>query len=121
MAKTTKKHFDLFVKEAKKWIDFWGLTDWRIYFYHEDWSDAYGDAKAWYSWDIAGHVGSLCLNTSWKCDLCENEVRKTAFHEVCHILLGRLDVLATRRYLREGELEEEVHAIIRRIENCIFK
>ena len=119
--KTTQRHFEVFKKECLKWIKRFGLQDWRVDFFHEDWSDSYGQAKAWCKWNVNGRVVSFCLASEWNIPIKAKDVQQTAFHEVGHLLLGRIDILAGTRYLCEDEIKEEVHAIIRRLENAVFR
>ena len=120
--KTTKKHYELFKSECSRWIDKLGILDYRVCYYHEDWSDSYGEARAWCRWNIEGRIASMCLNTNWKRDeVTISNIKRSAFHEVSHLLLGRLDTLASARFVMPEDLKEEIHAVIRRLENLVFE
>ena len=42
---TTVKEFELFKTECLKWIDYFGLKDWKIDFLHEDTKDAFAECR----------------------------------------------------------------------------
>lgn len=115
--KTTQKHFELFMKSAKKTIAMLGLTDWEINFYHEDLN---GEHKAECTTKCKYRVARLSLNTKIH---PENEKEfdpiKTGTHEVIHVLLADLVALA---YMKDAEawmIEEEEERIIRRLEKIL--
>jgi len=53
--------------------------------------------------------------------LNNKEIRRCAFHEVCELLLGNLRDIAGSRFILEREIDEQVHIIIRTLENVIFE
>ena len=117
--KTTKKHFDLFEQECRKWIKFFGLLNWKLYFYHESIN---AEALASTGFNLSGRVASIRLNTDWpKEDLHERGLRETAFHESCEVLLARVTYYMGARFVSdEGEIQEAAHEIIRTLENVVF-
>lgn len=125
MQRTTKKHFEVFKKECKKWIDVFGLKGWYINYYHENWNEAEETGEAWCAWEVKPRCASLCLCTEWddSVPLTNKMIKRAAFHEVMHILLGRLFSFA----LTEDEKipydikAEEVHSLIRIFENIFFE
>jgi hypothetical protein len=50
--------------------------------------------------------------------VCEHELRRSAFHEVCHLLLADLAAEAVCREDIQTAIE---HAIVRRLENFVFE
>lgn len=120
--KTTKKHFELFTKECQKWIARLGLTDWRIEIFH---SPARNNprARAWCDWDVNSRCAGIHLSDEWpEAELCNRTICRSAFHEVMHVVLGRLYMLSRMRFLDcDSTLGEEVHTIIRRLENGVFE
>lgn len=116
-------HFDIFKDEARKWLAYWGLTEWEVFFVFE--LNIEGCRAGCYT----KHLHKIChlaLNTHP--DLCEppNEmsIRKWAFHEVCELLLSSITFIALDEEIphkeREGLTESETHAVIRRMENAMF-
>jgi hypothetical protein len=49
------------------------------------------------------------------------EIRSTAYHEVCELLLGKLWTLAHNRFVSVNEVDSERHAIVQKMMNCQFK
>lgn len=117
--KTTKKHFEIFKAECQKWIDFFGLYEYSINFKHKkiiERGQAFAKINTSEYWCI------FTLNIEWyKIETTEEEIKKSAFHEVCHLLLERLVYCGTCRYTTEEEIISSVESIIKRMENCVFE
>lgn len=121
--KTTETHFKVFKTECEKWIDRFNLRSWAIYYRHEN-HEKNTDWVAWRSFDLTGRIATLGLSLDWsnkKPD--ENEVRKSAFHEVCELLLARLEAeaLVDTCMTQKNDIEEQKHAIIRRLEYGVWE
>ena len=122
--KTTKKHFKIFKKEVKKWINYFGLWDWQIHFAH--YAENMTNTRAKVIYNSTGCLATFILNTKWhehtEDVLNKNNIRKAAFHEVCELLLGRLTHIADDRWgWCEADLTIETHRIIRTLENVLWK
>lgn len=116
--KTTKKDFELFKSTCKKWVERFGLKGWEICYQHVKLRD---DRTAECSYDMIGRTASLALSTEIDDDTYgHRSVCRDAFHEVGELLLVRIRVLARRRYATEDDIDEEVHGIIRTLENVLF-
>lgn len=114
--RTTNKHFQIFKKECKKWIDKFGLINWEVYYLHKK-----SKNLAFMTANLVGRVADIGLAKTWKNSEVSNfEIKKCAFHEVNELLLYRLRNLAEYRYTTYNEIDEEVHAIIRTLENVLF-
>ena len=126
MSLTTTEHFEIFKNEAEKWIVFFSLLDWAVYFFHED-NATSGPCRAWSATVQEGKAASLGLSLNWNDDnddviITDYDVKKSAFHEVCELLLRKLWKLADTRYgVTESDVEEELHSVIRRLENSVWK
>jgi hypothetical protein len=117
--KTTKKHFELFQKEAAKWIEYLGLKGWRVTFRHYYLS---GSRAEIHSDSLADRSVSIFLSTDWGNDLVtDSNIKRSAFHEVCELLLLRIYSMAVDRDSTESQVTEESHNIIRTLENTVFK
>ncbi len=117
--KTTKKDFIIFKKECEKWIKIFGLKNWDIEFYH---ADSLKDSRASTTYAVIDRSISIYLNIDWKNDTISNDnIRKSAFHEVSEVLMCKLRNLAEYRYTTFHEIDEEVHAIIRTLENVLWE
>jgi hypothetical protein len=115
--KTTKKDFALFKKECEKWIEIFGLKGWRVYIEHK----IPPKGKAWCELDLENRIATIIMNLDWDDDKCDYEIRKTAFHESCELLLGRMDVVSKWRHSSESEIDEARHEVIRILENVLWK
>jgi len=120
--KTTKKQFEIFKNECKKWIDYFGLKNWQFYYRHTKVEE--GRAQA--NFDCVNGIATLTLSTYWNelsSDfLNDKTVRRVAFHEVCEVMFGRINDMVGQRYgLIEEDITEEIHRLIRILENTMFE
>ena len=116
---TTEYHFGIFKEECKKWIDYFGLKYWSVWYTQEELKDAYAQCATKY----IGKVATLTLNT--KLDLFIEDdiiyvIKKSAFHEVCELMLSKLATIS-ETYFSEDMVSEEIHIVIRILENSIFE
>lgn len=110
-----KRQYELFKKECQKWQKFFGLLDWKIEFVFEP-TDCLADIH----WNTEGKNATVRLSTKWNLPPVDNGIRQTAFHEICEVLLAPLSdfgYLGANRH----PVNTEVHSIIRRLENTVFK
>jgi len=120
--KVIRKHFDIFRQECIRWVRFFGLKEWKINavrrldetLFEEE--RALGKCAA----DPQSRVADFVIDADW------GEIRVTtellelcAFHEVCELLLFKLAKMAEVQYSK-AVVEEEVHVIVRKLENSIF-
>ena len=120
MAKTTKADFKLFKRECEKWIDIFGLNGYEFRYSHEYAADEESLADViWEPVSRSVHI-RLCENWSDSYKKDDLQVRICSFHEVLHVLIGKLSVLSKSRFILEREVEEEEHAIIRTLEKVLF-
>ncbi len=97
MVKTTKKDFKLFKRECRKWINFFGLKQWEVLYFHEPCEN---DSRAKYYTNISS----------------------IAFHEVVEgMLFANITFMLTARGYSKSEIDEVIHPIIRTLENTVFK
>lgn len=120
---TTDKHFEYFKKRVKYWLREFGLIGWRVFFEHGEadiGNNERGYAKV--DFDIDGRNATFTLGLNWESlKPTKALIDHSAFHEVCELLLGRLRVMAYSRFVNSDEIKEEVHAIIRTLENVILE
>ena len=121
MQQLTEKDFSIFKEEAKKWIDTFGLKDWDVTF---DFSLLENSrAECCVNWH--GKAALITLGQFPRGEMTQEDVRKSAFHEVCELLLSDMEFTALNEEILHAErkLMTEVarHAVIRRMENSIFK
>lgn len=118
--KTTDYHFQLFKEECQKWLGIFGMKGWRVDYFH---SEDIENSRASYSLHLTGRVCSFYLSPKWDKlnPVTDKNVKISAFHEVCHVLLARLVVIGESRFVHADEFNEEAHAIIRILENVLWK
>lgn len=110
---STPAQFEQFKGYCREWLAKLGLTDWEIYYSHED-SD---DSLAWCSRKYEGKVATigLCLNLD-SLEATPANLQKWARHEVLHVLLGDLQHLVNLRSISDNIVSATEHAVIRRLE-----
>ncbi len=114
--KTNKKHFQVFKKACVKWLDFFGLKDWSVHYGHK-----YDDENmASIVYNLTGKVATIYLTIDWDIEPTKRAVERTAFHEVCELMLARLVICSRSRFITNDEIVEATHSIIRRLENTVF-
>jgi len=117
---TTKEQFELFKSECKKWIKELGLIGWDVSFKH----DGEKNDRGWLGWcstNCVGRSATIGLCKDWKgVEIDDYQVKRTAFHEVCELLMSRFDTIARTRIIGPDEIDEERHNIIRIMENMIW-
>lgn len=122
--KTTKKDFNLFCKECLRWQEILGLSGFELRFVHGNaMSDKiYGNCMV----DVTARTALIRLCKDWPeaksfgIHLCDQEIRLTAFHEICHVWLDLLSSCARARYIYAHEIEEAEHDIIRTLEKVLY-
>lgn len=119
--KVSKKLFNTFKAECEKWLKILGLNDWQVHYRHEKINN-----RAEIHFDCVGRLATIILSTSWPGwdqDLVNEEnIKRSAFHEVCELLLGPLNDMVGQRYgLNVDDKEEEIHRVIRTLENTLFE
>ena len=98
--KTTAKDFKLFKQECQKWIEYFGLINWRISYFGEQLDVDYAVC----SWDIEGRCASITFSKYISEDVEFPNIKKCAFHEVCELFLADLQSLANTRYTTSIEI-----------------
>lgn len=110
----TAEHFKYYQGQVHRWLDFWAIKDWRIYFEHKKLKEA----LAAYHADHSGKTLSIALSKSWNVPITKELMSKCAFHEVSEVMLETVSRWMTgNRY----DLEEAIHSVVRRLENIIFE
>jgi len=117
--------YELFKKEAEYWLEKFGLTDWNVNFSHEDLNRPDRWSQVSYNW--IGREVTISLNTQIddkeipkERTKLEKEIRKSAFHEIMHLVLADLEICARSREFNVDTLETILHACIHRLEKVLF-
>jgi len=118
--KTTAKHFKIFKTECEKWLNRVGLKNWCVRYYHQD--DGDDGTLASTSYHYGSRVANIYLNRTWNdsIEVSNYELKQSAFHEVCEILLYPLRYLSESRFLAHGDIDTEVHNVIRVLESVLW-
>ena len=113
---TQQKQFEIFQEECQKWIDALGLYDWDFYIDVDDLQDDRGQAI----FDVMGKKAIIDIADKLEgCNGLECEIRRCARHEILHILIGKLYILAKNREWNESEYIIEEHSIINRLNKVL--
>ena len=116
MAKTTKKDFELFKKECKKWIDIVGLKDWHFWYDHDKTDD---NCIAQYDIDDTGRSCVVYFTKGLDDKLTRHDITSAAFHEIIEIYIRPLRKMALTAHSYEF-VDEATHRIVRMLENVLF-
>ncbi len=117
--KCTEADYRLFVKECKKWIKEFGLTDWQVYFEKVD-MENYGHCLL----NGKDRTVTIAFCKEWgEQELrpkTREEISRTAFHEVLHVVVYGLEYLADSRHVSRNEISEAAEALVVRLTNFYF-
>lgn len=114
--KTTKKDFEFFCTCCAEYIDKLKLGDWHVVYKHADLREHSFAASC--EWHIEHRYATLTLATYWGPDnpITDNEIRRSALHEVLHLLLA--DMHADME-LSTNTVNKLEHQIIVRLTNWL--
>lgn len=119
MARTNKRHYALFKREVKYWLNRFGLSEWRVTTFHQ--SGDVKDARASYVAYAEDRVCSIFLEPDWGDNIVTDElIKRSAFHEVVHVLFCRLTSLANTRCVPVGMIDEEEHVVVHRLQQLFY-
>jgi hypothetical protein len=111
---TNESHYEIFKSECNYWIERYGLIGWEIHFDHSIIDKSRASCVSY----GPGRMVALTLGTEWHgLEPTPESIGKTAYHEVCELLLADLVEAATNRKFDADDLEAKTHAIIRTLEN----
>ena len=109
--KTTKRQFRFFKAKCQEYIKELGLLSWRIFFEHDELEDCFAEIKM----APENRVAEITLSKTWIRKPTKEQLSRTAFHEVCELLLCPLE-----NPNDQDNLREEIHAVIRILENTLW-
>lgn len=124
----TQQDFAVFKEAVDHWMGFFGLKDWNYEFQMCQLDPGVGAETRF---NRPGRLVTFCLGQIWVTEAAPTakDVRKSAFHEVCEVLLDDMEweALAQCEKAYEdfkadyGALDAKRHAVIRRLENSVFE
>lgn len=123
----TQQDFAVFKEAVEYWMGFFGLKDWNYEFRMCQLDSGIGAETRF---NRPGRLVIFCLNQIRSAEAVPTAktVQKSAFHEVCEVLLDDMEweVLTQCEKACEdfkveyGALDAHRHAVIRRLENSVF-
>lgn len=120
--KTTEAHFKIFKAECEYWVDRFSLRSWIVYYEHRD-NPEVRKSLAWYEANLKGRLITIGLSKDWESlEIINPLLCRTGFHEVCELLLARLEMeaMVDTCPTQKADIEEHKHAIIRRLEYAVW-
>ena len=117
----SRRQFEVFKAECDRWIEFFNLNDWEVYYKKVEDDENRGSIIV----DVSARTANIYLMMDWgnhPVRITDEEVKKVAFHEACELLLSPIMYMVGQRYdLSESNVVGELHGIIRTFENRIFE
>jgi len=116
-SKTTKKDFELFKSECKRWIDVFNLRSWRNEIGIAKLEGRHGQCEIHYE----ARLLQVIISDTLPIENRERFIIETAFHEVFEGgVLGRIRFLAEDREFSQIEFDSEIHAIVNRCQHIML-
>ena len=116
----TEQDYEKFCIFSKAWKEFFGLNNWNIQIHFDD-TENEDNYLAYTTFVADNHRADIYLVSEWREEVTDEELNDIAFHEICEVLLARVRYLAEKRHIREGEVESEIHGVIRILEATILR
>jgi len=110
-----KKAFAEFKDECLRQVERLGLKDWDITIEHKELVDDDKDDAALTQFTEEGRVAIITLNKNFT----PQDPRRIAKHEVGHVLLGRIHIIAGKRWTSEKEMDDEIESLCTRLEKVL--
>ena len=111
--KTTKKEFEVFEKACRKYIEFWGLYNWDIYIDKQKLDGTI--AETWFK--TSTNTATIWLNENQDSIY---DMKETACHEVCHIVIADLEYCGRSRFQDEDAFYKCSETLTKLISNKIY-
>jgi hypothetical protein len=113
----TQQDAELFAKSVKKWQQVLSLGDWRI----EKGTKPAKQAMASVEFNESARLAVYRLGDFGAEKITPESLDKTALHELLHIFLHDLMMIATDPKSSDEDIEMQEHRVINLLENLIFK
>lgn len=111
------RNFNEFVKECNRFIELFGLKSYDVIIEQEFWDGSYARTYT----NDEGRVACIQLNTNLTAkDVQFQDIKATAFHEVCHLLLADLLYLAKKRFTSSEDIDKEEESVVVILEKTIY-
>jgi len=97
------------------------IAGWQVYFDHDDIGTTFANVAINYQ----GRVVTFTLCDDWKPTdirpLNKTELRKTALHEVVHLLIAPVRCIGVERFITEDEFDTAVEDLTVRLQHIFWK
>jgi hypothetical protein len=113
----TSEHAELFAQSVRKWQQVLSLGDWRI----EKGLKPAKAAMASVEFNQGARLATYRLGDFGAEKITPDSLDKTALHELLHIFLHDLMVVATDPKSSEEEIEMQEHRVINLLENLLTR
>lgn len=116
----TQKKFEYFKSRCKYWLNYFGIKNWKVEYFIDN-SKENDLAYVEYIYNNRLVIVYFCsINWDKNHPPTNNNLNRIAFHEVCEILYIPARYLAENRFLKKGEIDTEIHNLIRTLENVLL-
>lgn len=102
----------LFQRAFRRWMERFGLKDWKIHFFPEPNHEDFASVSADYENRVL---------TVKHCSTSQYDIDRVALHEVLHVVVVPLYYKALKRFATESEIAEAEHGVVRRIEAVMWE
>jgi len=116
--RTTTRDFYYFQKQAKTWLKRFGLTNYRVIFFHKDGEGPCVGSYGWFKSE--GNVANIGLSVTFDRPVSSRLLDNVALHEVLHVLFDDLTHAGTQRFVPMGFIEAEEEQVIARLEKVLL-
>ncbi len=120
MRKVSKRQFELFKKECKKWIDIFELNNWNVAYMQNKTKKSF----AYCHTNVTHYKATIHLCKVWDDEvvkLTDENIKKTALHEILHLLLSRLSDYGYARFVADDEMTEAEEELVNKLINVFHK
>ncbi len=114
MKKVTDATFKFFCRKCRYWLKQFGVTDYTVYFLHEQIHDCAAEVRV----DSEGR-GLTFVFPKESEDTSRQSVDHSAIHEVAHAVVAKLTAVAHDRYATEKEIDDAEEAVVCQITTLI--
>jgi len=114
-----QKHADRFLKHFERFVVMFGLRNYQVHFYFP--GQICENSRASMYVTIDGGQVQLSLAEEWDMEPTDSNLARTAFHEALELMLVPLEIIGQMRYVTQDRFEEEVHKVVRTLENTFFE
>lgn len=124
---TLQQKIQFFTNEVQYYIEYFGLVDWKLFVNEIDKEEVIKEKElcaTCYVGDIENRTVAISYNKDWiDEENCLKTISQVAFHEVMELMLSKLNAFSNSRefFIPESIITEEIHKIIRTLENKVFK